>query len=466
MAIFLSYSRKDEQAVKALAEGFDVARRQVWFDHDLGGGDAWWDQILANIRSSSVFVFALSDDSLASKACVAEFEYAKELHRPIVPVQVGHVGGMRTHLMASLHVVTYRPNEANSGFEVLAAVDAAAGRAGPLPDPLPAEPPIPYAYLQAIRRQIESAELDPAHQDGVIEQLRKALGEETEETVRQEILAMLRSLLTKPWVTRRSGRNAKALLIANSPEQDEQDEQDDIGETQLIKENAGSDEEPPTVPWRTREPSPSRAPAPDGREIFDQRMKTILEKQQEEERRQAEDAIRASRDGPSAPGDYWAGVAGSSAAGGSGQRGADQGSAGQGGADGDPGGVWPGVSAAASHEPPPVQENLAQNHEQQTQLISSHGQQRTQPQPAQPQPAVPQSQVPPPNHWALSIVAFLLSLLFGGIAMYFSYQVGQRYQAQDYDGAVRASRNAKVWAIVGIVVGGLVLAASLSAASV
>jgi uncharacterized membrane-anchored protein len=55
----------------------------------------------------------------------------------------------------------------------------------------------------------------------------------------------------------------------------------------------------------------------------------------------------------------------------------------------------------------------------------------------------------------MSVIAFLLSLLFGGIAMYFSYQVGQRYRAADLDGARRASTRAKVWGIVGIVVGGL-----------
>jgi Na+-driven multidrug efflux pump len=59
----------------------------------------------------------------------------------------------------------------------------------------------------------------------------------------------------------------------------------------------------------------------------------------------------------------------------------------------------------------------------------------------------------------MSIVSFLLSLIFGGIAMYFSYQVGQRYQAGDQKGAERASTLAKVWGVVGIVVGGLILIA-------
>src|SRR6185312_2383749 len=58
--VFLSYSRKDEGVVKALARGLEAAHREVWFDHDLVGGDAWWDSILSNIRETSVFIFALS----------------------------------------------------------------------------------------------------------------------------------------------------------------------------------------------------------------------------------------------------------------------------------------------------------------------------------------------------------------------------------------------------------------------
>ena len=40
MPIFLSYFRKDEDVVKVLAQGLDDARIEVWFDQDLGGGDA------------------------------------------------------------------------------------------------------------------------------------------------------------------------------------------------------------------------------------------------------------------------------------------------------------------------------------------------------------------------------------------------------------------------------------------
>jgi hypothetical protein len=63
---------------------------------------------------------------------------------------------------------------------------------------------------------------------------------------------------------------------------------------------------------------------------------------------------------------------------------------------------------------------------------------------------------PPPSHLAMSIVACLLSVgVFGGVAIYFSSRVGRRWAAGDLAGARRASARARVWGIVGLVVGGL-----------
>src|SRR5919206_197385 len=88
MPFFISYSRRDEDVVKALTRGLEAAGVDVWRDHELHGGDSWWSVILERIRECSVFVFALSDTSLhRSKPCRAELEYAMLLRRPIVPVQ-------------------------------------------------------------------------------------------------------------------------------------------------------------------------------------------------------------------------------------------------------------------------------------------------------------------------------------------------------------------------------------------
>jgi TIR domain/Interferon-induced transmembrane protein len=417
MAIFLSYSRHDEKVVKALAQGFEAARRQVWIDADLSGGDAWWDKILHNIRSCSVFLFALSDASWASKPCQAELAYARALHRPIIPVLVGEVRNLRANPLAQLQIVNYRVDDANAGFELLAAVDAAARSARPLPLPPPPEPPIPYAYLLGLERQIDSVELDPHEQRGVVEQLGKSLGDETDESVRRDIVSMLEKLANKPWIVRRTERDIKALLFAHASDTDPP---------------PGAPASRPAPPMEIATPpvaEPPRPSEPDGREIFERRMAELRSRQEAEERRKAEHQ------------QAWQGTPAASPWGGPSSSGGATASH----------GTWGGVTTPPPPEPQPTQF-------QPTHFPST---------PFQAQQFVPQQFVPggqttgqavaPPNYLGLSIVGFVLSLpaigIFGGIALYFSHQVGQRFAMHDHAGAAKASANARTWAIVGIVVG-------------
>ena len=59
----------------------------------------------------------------------------------------------------------------------------------------------------------------------------------------------------------------------------------------------------------------------------------------------------------------------------------------------------------------------------------------------------------PPAYWPLSIVGLLFSFLFGAIAIYFSVQVGRRWNRGDVDGSRRASRTARTLGIIAIIVG-------------
>jgi hypothetical protein len=214
MAIFMSFSSKDELVVKSLARGFEAAHRQVWFDHDLKGGEIWWETILHNIRESSVFLFALSDNSLKSPACRAELEYAIALRRPILPVLVGHVSTIRSHALAGHQHVPFRPDDTEAAFAVLDAADRAGERDVPLPEPLPTEPATPFAYIGVIRQQIEGGPLDHPAQLGIVERLRRSLGEETDVAAREEIVSMLQTLAGQPWRTAHAELEIEALLAA------------------------------------------------------------------------------------------------------------------------------------------------------------------------------------------------------------------------------------------------------------
>ncbi|SDD47562.1 TIR domain-containing protein [Geodermatophilus telluris] len=214
MTIFLSYARDDEDLVKTMARVFEAARREVWFDHDLRGGDVWWPTILDHIRSCSVFVFALSDRSLESRACLSELDYAERLERPVLPVRVGPVVKQQGNPLAQRHFVPFRADDAVAAIEVLAAAESSAARCPPLPEPLPPEPPIPGAYVRQISQQVESTELTPKAQLDVIAELRRTIAEETDRAVRQEVVAILHTIMGKPWRTNAAGLEIRATLEA------------------------------------------------------------------------------------------------------------------------------------------------------------------------------------------------------------------------------------------------------------
>jgi serine/threonine kinase PknH len=147
MGVFISYANQDEDIVQALATDLRRARQTVWLDQELHGGDTWWQTILKQIRDANVFVFALSNNSQRSKPCRAELDYARALGIPVLPVQIGPLDGLRSASIADLQIVDYRQRNADAALALIAAVHETKLRRGPLPDPLPDQPPIPFEYL-------------------------------------------------------------------------------------------------------------------------------------------------------------------------------------------------------------------------------------------------------------------------------------------------------------------------------
>ncbi len=56
MRIFVSYARRDREAVDALLQDVRRARHDVWADEELTGGQSWWDTILGTNRGADLFV--------------------------------------------------------------------------------------------------------------------------------------------------------------------------------------------------------------------------------------------------------------------------------------------------------------------------------------------------------------------------------------------------------------------------
>ncbi len=64
------------------------------------------------------------------------------------------------------------------------------------------------------------------------------------------------------------------------------------------------------------------------------------------------------------------------------------------------------------------------------------------------------NQPKPNNYLALAIISTILCCLITGIvSIIYSSQVNTKYDAGDYEGALAASKNAKLWGLIGIIGG-------------
>jgi TIR domain len=219
MRLFVSYSRRDATAAGRLIADLEKASLSAWHDHELHGGDPWWQDILQQIRSCDVFVLALSDNVLASKPCMAELGYARALKLPIIPVQIAAVGNIRATPVADIQVLDYTARTVDAVLALMGAIYTSATERAPLPDPLPHPPAVPFEYLVRLGSAITAAELSPQEQSEFVHQLRECLETEDDAGVRDDAHELLSALRRRPDVTYRNAEQIDRLLaeLGNSP---------------------------------------------------------------------------------------------------------------------------------------------------------------------------------------------------------------------------------------------------------
>ncbi len=123
----------------------------IWHDQGhLYGGDDWWAEIMAAVARCDVFIYLLSNESVQSKYCLAEFEEARRLQKRIITVQARD----RTKIPDNLSSIQYVDmkdgvNDADAITELAAALNkqvSLARKRRPLwqpQTPKPAEDPAP-----------------------------------------------------------------------------------------------------------------------------------------------------------------------------------------------------------------------------------------------------------------------------------------------------------------------------------
>src|SRR5512144_888404 len=58
--LFVTYAREDREHVLRLRAGLERLRHEVWVDDRLSVGQAWWQEILSQIRTCDAVVVAVS----------------------------------------------------------------------------------------------------------------------------------------------------------------------------------------------------------------------------------------------------------------------------------------------------------------------------------------------------------------------------------------------------------------------
>jgi hypothetical protein len=193
MTVFITYARKDREVVRQLRADIGQLGHPVWLDEEMTGGHQWWSTILRQIRECTVYVFALSPESLRSRACLSELRYAEVLGRPILPIMVRPVAANTAPaVLANTQIVDYANRTPDTVLGLLRAFNALPS-ARPLPSPLPPEPPIPTSYLNAYLEQLNANELTLTAQVELFVQLRGRLDEEDDRAAVWDLLVRLRN---------------------------------------------------------------------------------------------------------------------------------------------------------------------------------------------------------------------------------------------------------------------------------
>jgi WD40 repeat protein len=85
--VFVSYSRRDSDFVRRLAESASERGKEVWLDTEgIADGEVFPEAIKRAIEGSDAFVFVITPSSVESAYCENEVEYARDLQKRIVPV--------------------------------------------------------------------------------------------------------------------------------------------------------------------------------------------------------------------------------------------------------------------------------------------------------------------------------------------------------------------------------------------
>ena len=213
MEIFLSYERPDRHRAESVAQQLRRAGNGVWLDSAQVRQQAWWDQILLQLRLCDVAVLLISEASLRSQSCINQRKYAAALGRAIIPIAIEPVSSESLPFdLARLQVIDYcNPNEA-AAFQLIGAL-MQLRETRRLPDPLPEPPPLPISHMDAIAAELAAPSLGPDRQLAIIGRLESALYPSADPSDRPEALKLLSQMAHRHDLLAAVDRRIAALRV-------------------------------------------------------------------------------------------------------------------------------------------------------------------------------------------------------------------------------------------------------------
>jgi len=90
--VFISYSERDKLIREKIIRSLSKRLVTAWVHHtDIRKGEAFEEAIFQGIEQADNVLFFISEDSIRSEWCIKELEYAKELHKRVIPVLIEEI---------------------------------------------------------------------------------------------------------------------------------------------------------------------------------------------------------------------------------------------------------------------------------------------------------------------------------------------------------------------------------------
>lgn len=157
--IFISYSRVDAKYADNLIQQIrhKYGHNNVWLDHKPHSGEDWWQTIIDHIASCDVFIYLLSNNSVLSPRCQAEFQEAIRLQKLVITIQIRDRTKLANELI-NIQYIDMKPNSDNGETysHLYALID---NYLGTQPKRIP--PPLhPYATSKPQDESLDSRPID------------------------------------------------------------------------------------------------------------------------------------------------------------------------------------------------------------------------------------------------------------------------------------------------------------------